>query len=71
MDANGRECNNPFLEGMLRFIRVASRPFAVKKQALGQAARECRGSVLECGRPCRFPEPKLMAAKKGNMDGQD
>jgi len=30
-----------------------------------------RGSVLECGRPCRFPEPKLMAAKKGNMDGED
>ena len=52
--ANGRECNNPFLEGMLRFIRVASRPFAVKKQALAQAARGCRGSVLECGRPCRF-----------------
>jgi hypothetical protein len=29
-----------------------------------------RGSVLECGSPCRFTDPCL-GQQKGNMDGQD
>ena len=55
---------------MLRFIRVSSRPFAVKKQALGQATRGVAGASWSAAVPAAF-RSRIGDCKKGNINEQD